>query len=173
MTVYMNVRILILLSFLNFLAPVADRTDNIASFEHDTHTHIYTYTHTHSVYTYSSRCFAIVYREYVHGIAIPKGTTKGRHDRISTRFCQFYFVVWSWNRHCDHCDSWIFIDRIYNRVLLVAWNFCDNCSIDVLFSSLRFFPFSLDFKIAWYNWLVDIDQGKRRVFICGIATDMV
>lgn len=49
MTVYMNVWILILLSFLNFLASVADRTDNIASFEeHGTQTH--THTHRYTLY---------------------------------------------------------------------------------------------------------------------------
>lgn len=79
------------------------------------------YTHTHTLYTNSSRC-SIVYRGYVHGIAILKGTTKARQDRISTWFCQFYFAVWSRNRHCDHCDSWIFIDRIYNQVLLVEFS---------------------------------------------------
>lgn len=122
MTVYMNVWILILLSFLNFLASVADRTDNIASFEeHGTQTYTHIHTHTDTLYT-NSRCSAIVYRGYVHGIAILKGTTKARQDRISTWFCQFYFAVWSRNRHCDHCDSWIFIDRIYNQVLLVEFS---------------------------------------------------
>lgn len=149
MTVYMNVWILILLSFLNFLASVADRTDNIASFEeHGTQIHKHTNTHTqiHFIRTLAvpPSCIADTCTES----RFWRGQQK--RDRIVFRpgFANFISP-------CDH-ETAIAITVTLGSLSIgyitkcCSWNFRDNCSIGVLFSSLFLFSRFLDCLI----WLI-------------------
>lgn len=130
--------------------------DNIASFEETR------YIRTRFT---SSRCSAIVYRGYVHGIAI---RTKAE-IRISTRFCQFYFVlVIAKPPFGSPCDSGS-LSTGYITKCCSCWNFSRQLHCRFSFSIAS----SLDFKISWllltlikrsnfYVWLI---RFQRTIII--------